>query len=443
MKKLHSSPVDKTHGGLKGTVRVPGDKSISHRALILGALAEGTTQIVGLLEGEDVLRTARALIALGVQVLPPGERTGAWKIIGAGKEGLKPPRSALYLGNSGTSARLLMGTIAGFPISATLLGDPSLSRRPMGRVIKPLAQMGVQFQTSSSGDKLPLRIIGSPSVRPIHYTMQVPSAQVKSAIILAAMRAPGETVITEPQPTRDHTERMLRFFGENIGTNEGQITVRHSTELKGRNMTIPSDPSSAAFLTVAALITPASDILIPNVCVNPLRTGVYDTLREMGADIVFENPRDAYGEPIADIHVRSSRLKGVTVPPERAASMIDEFPILAVAASFAEGTTHMSNLSELRVKESDRLSAIAKGLSSAGVKVEAGEDSLTITGTGTPPKGGCEIQTLLDHRIAMSFLIMGLATAEKIQIDDGETINTSFPYFTDCLNRLGASIASA
>lgn len=443
MKSLHSSPIDKNNGGLKGTVRVPGDKSISHRALILGALAEGTTRITGLLEGEDVLRTARALMSLGVQILPPGERTGAWQIIGVGKEGLKPPRSALYLGNSGTSARLLMGTIAGFPVSATLLGDPSLSRRPMGRVIKPLAQMGVQFQTGNTGDKLPLRIIGSPSVRPIHYTMPVPSAQVKSAIILAALRAPGETVITEPLPSRDHTERMLRFFGENIETGEGKIIVRHSKTLTGRDITIPSDPSSAAFLTVAALITPDSDILIPNVCVNPLRTGVYETLREMDADIVFQSPRESCGEPIADIRVRSSRLRGVTVPAERAPSMIDEFPILSVAASFAEGRTHMPNLSELRVKESDRLNALASGLAAAGVKVEAGEESLTITGTGAAPEGGCEVRTLLDHRIAMSFLVMGLATKDKILVDDGETINTSFPYFVSCLNALGAKLAFA
>jgi len=439
MKTCISKPV----GGLKGAVKVPGDKSISHRALMLGALAEGDTRITGLLEGDDTLGTARALIALGADIAPPDVRNGVWHVRGLGEKPFKNPKAPLYLGNSGTSARLLMGLVSGYTISAVFTGDDSLNRRPMGRVIKPLAQMGARFETSSA-DKLPLRVIGSAALRAIHYRLPVASAQLKSAILLAGLHAGGTTTVVEPQPTRDHTERMLAFLGVDVASRmqkdgSAVITLEGGQRLTGRNIVIPSDPSSIAFLAVAALITKESDIVIPNVLINPRRTGVYDTLKEMGADIAFENLRESGGEPVADIHVRSSALKGVAVPPERVPSMIDEFPILSIAASFAEGETVMTGLAELRVKESDRLSAIAKGLADAGIGVETGEDSLTVRGAaGTPPKGGCTVKTHLDHRIAMSFLVLGLATQEPVAVDDSETISTSFPGFIALLNSLGA-----
>jgi 3-phosphoshikimate 1-carboxyvinyltransferase len=434
--------VSKPVSGLKGIARVPGDKSISHRSLMFGALAEGVTTVTGLLEGEDVLRTAAALTAMGAAIETPAA-TGAWRIRGLGAAPLTSPRAAVYLGNSGTSARLLMGLAGGYPLQATFTGDDSLSRRPMGRVIKPLSQMGVRFETSD-GDRMPLKIIGSDHLSPIEYTLPVASAQVKSAILLAGLHAKGKTVVTEPSPTRDHTERMLRFLGADISSaaqadGSNVITLRGFPKLVARDFTVPSDPSSAAFLAVAALITKDSDVLIPNVSVNPLRAGIYETLREMGGDITFENPREASGEPVADIRVRSSALKGVTVPPERVPSMIDEFPVLSVAASFAGGKTHMSDLSELRVKESDRLAAIAKGLAQTGVTAEMGEDTLTVQG-GRTPKGGCTIAANLDHRIAMSFLVMGLAAKEPVAIDDAETIGTSFPGFAELMNGLGGDI---
>jgi 3-phosphoshikimate 1-carboxyvinyltransferase len=445
MTQLVSHPVASHREGLKGTARVPGDKSISHRALMLGAIAHGVTEVTGLLEGEDVLSTARALMALGVQIHPPASAGGAWRIEGIGQNTLKTPRTALYLGNSGTSARLLMGLMCGYSVTATFMGDDSLSRRPMGRVIKPLAQMGVTFD-ASSGDKLPLRVYGTPSIRAIEYTLPVASAQVKSAIMLAALRAGGNTVIIEPEPTRDHSERMLRHMGANIGVERkggtNVITVHGRPTLQAQDFSVPSDPSSAAFLTVAALITPGSDILIPHVSVNPLRTGIYDTLIEMGADITFSQQRDTTGEPTADIRVKYSALKGVDVPPARVPTMIDEFPVLSVAAAFADGTTRMTGLGELRVKESDRLGAMATGLAAAGVNVEAGDDTLTVHGTGHAPEGGCAIAAKLDHRIAMSFLVMGLATRASIAIDDATTINTSFPGFAKLMNDLGASISA-
>lgn len=436
--------VSKSASGLKGVAKAPGDKSISHRSLMFGALAEGETVVTGLLTGEDVLHTGQALAAMGAGITEPSAPGGEWRIRGVGGEGLKSPRTTVYLGNSGTSTRLLMGVVGGYGISATFTGDASLSRRPMGRVIKPLAQMGVKFE-AAAGDMLPLKITGQPKLRAIEYTLPVASAQVKSAILLAGLHAEGTTTVIEPDPTRDHTERMLNFFGASVASEvkaDGSKVIRMTgfPKLKGQPITVPSDPSSAAFLTVAALITKDSDVLIPNVSVNPLRTGLYDTLKEMGANINFENPRDASGEPVADIRVRSSALKGVTVPPSRVASMIDEFPILSIAASFAEGKTYMSGLKELRVKESDRLLAIAKGLTSAGVLAEMGEDDLAVHGAGKPPEGGCMVVTSLDHRIAMSFLVMGMASKQPISIDDAETITTSFPGFAGLMNGLGAQI---
>lgn len=438
--------VSKPVSGLKGTARVPGDKSISHRSLMFGALAEGVTTVTGLLEGEDVLRTAAALTAMGAAIETPAA-TGAWRIKGLGAEPLTSPRATVYLGNSGTSARLLMGLAGGYPLQATFTGDDSLSRRPMGRVIKPLTQMGVKFETSD-GDKMPLKITGAGNLSPIEYTLPVASAQVKSAILLAGLHAKGKTIVTEPSPTRDHTERMLRFLGADIVSSpqpdgSNVIVLQGFPVLMARDFTVPSDPSSAAFMAVAALITKDSDVLIPNVSVNPLRAGIYETLKEMGGDITFENPREASGEPVADIRVRSSALKGVAVPPARVPSMIDEFPVLSVAASFAEGKTYMSDLSELRVKESDRLAAIAKGLAQAGVKAEMGQDDLTVHGSGKAPEGGCMIAANLDHRIAMSFLVMGLAARQPVAIDDSETIGTSFPGFAELMNRLGAGIGPA
>jgi 3-phosphoshikimate 1-carboxyvinyltransferase len=316
----------------------------------------------------------------------------------------------------------------------------------MGRVTKPLSQMGIGFE--SEGDKLPLKVIGGAKLKPISYTLPVASAQVKSAILLAALHAEGETTVIEPQPTRDHTERLLRYFGVEINCETQKdgsnvIKLKGFPKLKSRDIIVPADPSSAAFLTVAALVTPDSDVTIRNVLTNKLRTGLYDTLIEMGGDITFENPREASGDGVADIRVKSSRLKGVTVPVERVPSMIDEFPILSVAASFAEGKTYMSDLAELRVKESDRLLAIFEGLKGAGVSCEMGEDDLTVTGNGHPPQGGCTVATKLDHRIAMSFLVMGMAAKEPVAVDDAETINTSFPGFKDLMNSLGAAISAA
>jgi 3-phosphoshikimate 1-carboxyvinyltransferase len=436
MTGLVSAPVK----GLKGTAKVPGDKSISHRSLMFGALCKGTTEVTGLLEGEDVLCTAAALSAMGARIERGKDK---WRITGTGA--LQTPKEALYLGNSGTSARLLMGLCGGYPLKATFTGDASLSKRPMGRVLRPLEQMGVKF-TASAGDRLPIVVTGGERLAPISYRLPVASAQVKSAILLAGLHAAGDTVIVEPEPTRDHSERMLRYFGARISNEDRDganvITLSGFPKLTARDIAVPSDPSSAAFLAVAALITNDSDILIPNVSINPLRAGLYDTLRDMGADITFENPREASGEPVADIRARASALKGVTVPPERVPSMIDEFPILSVAAAFASGTTHMSNLAELRVKESDRLAAIARGLKAAGVACEMGQDSLSVTGGGKVA-GGCRIETELDHRIAMSFLILGLAAQQPVAIDDSETIGTSFPGFAALLNGLGARMTAS
>ena len=431
--------------GLSGVARVPGDKSISHRSLMIGALAEGETHIMGLLEGEDVLHTADALRAMGVVIRRPEKAGGLWHVTGVGDKGLQQPDKEIYLGNSGTSTRLLMGLVAGYPITVTFTGDASLSRRPMGRVITPLTEMGAKIE-STDGGKLPLTVTGAQTTKPIRYTLPVASAQVKSAIILAGLHAADDTTAIEPLATRDHTERMLNFFGATVtstiqedGTNA--VTVAPRPTLTGQHVIVPADPSSAGFAAVAALITPGSDIILPQVSINPLRTGLYTTLIEMGADITFENQRDLSGEITADLRVRHSALKGVTVPEARVPSMIDEFPILSIAAAFADGATYMAGLEELRVKESDRLAVMATGLQAAGVDLEMGESSLLIRGRAdTRPQGGCLIETHLDHRIAMSFLVLGMATVEPVMVDDAETINTSFPGFADLMNILGADI---
>jgi 3-phosphoshikimate 1-carboxyvinyltransferase len=422
--------VSKQIAGLRGTVTAPGDKSISHRALMFGALATGETVVTGLLEGEDVICTAEALKAMGADIKKDGD---VWRIRG-GKT-LQTPHAPLNLGNSGTSTRLLMGLVAGYPITAVFSGDASLSRRPMKRVIEPLSQMGAKFE----GERLPLRVAGG-ELRPITYTLPVASAQIKSAILLAALHAPGTTTVIEPEPTRDHTERMLRLFGVKVITEGNKILLQGNQKLTAQNINVPSDPSAAAFPIVAALITKDSDITLPNVLINPLRTGLYTTLIEMGANIRFENKREDSGDIVADIRVRSSVLTGVRVPPERVPSMIDEFPILAVAAAFAEGETIMTNLGELRVKESDRLTAVADMVKAAGVRAIAGEDDLRVTG-GKGVRGGCTIATHMDHRIAMSALIMGMAAEQPVAIDSGEMIATSFPDFAGLMNGLGAKIS--
>ena len=431
--------------GLSGTVSAPGDKSISHRALILGALTVGETRITGLLEGADVAATAAAMRALGADILREGP--GQWAVHGVGIGGLSEPAQALDFGNSGTGARLVMGVVAGHPITATFTGDASLSRRPMGRVIAPLSEIGALFHAREGG-RLPLTLTGAATALPITYALPVASAQVKSAVLLAGLNAPGQTVVIEPAPTRDHTERMLRAFGAEVETEDGPrgVTVVKLTgqpELKPCAIQVPGDPSSAAFLVVAALTVPGSDITVEGVMLNPHRAGLYATLMEMGGDIEITNQREAGGEPIADLRVRSSALKGVEVPPARAPSMIDEYPVLAVAAAFAEGKTALRGLGELRVKESDRLAATAAGLHINGVKAEELEDGLIIAGRGGAVPGGGLVATDMDHRIAMAFLIMGLGAQKPVRVDDGSMIATSFPDFLLLMHRLGALIAAA
>lgn len=431
--------------GLKGRVRLPGDKSISHRALMFGALATGVTEIEGLLLSADVLGTAAALEAMGVPIMRPktDDPRQAWRVYGRGIGGLSAPAGPLDFGNSGTGARLMMGILAGQAFPTTLTGDESLSRRPMGRVLKPLQQMGL---TLSEPDRqtLPLTIIGTPDLIPIRYVSPVASAQVKSAILLAGLHASGETTVVEAAPTRDHTERMLAAFGWPVRTEtvaEGlAITVRGDAQLHGQTLTVPGDPSSAAFVVAAALIAPDSDLTVENVLVNPTRTGFYLTLQEMGADIVFENGREVGGEPVADIRVRSSSLKGVAVPAERAPSMIDEYPILAVVASFAHGTTRMDGLDELKVKESDRLAATWAGLRAAGVAAEVEDVALIVHGGGDVAGGG-QVTTHYDHRIAMAFLVMGLAAQAGMSVDDTRAIDTSFPEFADVMTHIGAEVS--
>lgn len=425
---------------LSGTAAVPGDKSISHRALILGAMAIGRTHVTGLLEGEDVLDTAKAMQAFGATVerLGPGE----WVIDGVGVGGFAEPEGVIDCGNSGTGVRLIMGAMATTPITATFTGDPSLSRRPMGRVTDPLQLFGCEV-TAREGGRLPVTITGATDPVPVRYRTPVASAQIKSAVLLAGLNAPGETVVIEAEPTRDHSERMLAGFGATIRaetTDEGHvITLAGRPELRGQTVMVPRDPSSAAFPVAAALIVPGSEILVPGVSRNPTRDGLYVTLLEMGADISFENEREEGGEPVADLRVRASRLKGVEVPADRAASMIDEFPILSVVAALAEGTTTMRGVAELRVKESDRIDAMARGLEANGVKVEEDRDTLIVHGTGKVV-GGATCATHLDHRIAMSFLVLGLASEQPVSVDDGGPIATSFPDFLPLMRALGADL---
>jgi 3-phosphoshikimate 1-carboxyvinyltransferase len=431
-----------TSSGLKGRIQVPGDKSISHRALIMGALAIGETVIEGLLEGEDVLNTAAALRALGAEVTRGAD--GIWRVHGRGVGGLDEPDQVLDLGNSGTGARLLMGVAGGNPITTFFTGDASLVKRPMARVSVPLEQMGIRF-VSREGGRLPLACIGPEILLPVSYTLPVASAQVKSAILLAGLAAAGETTVIEPQPTRDHTETMMRQFGatlriEDRADGARAITLVGEPELSGQHVQVPADPSSAAFPAVAALITEGSDLVLEKVGINPLRFGLFEVLADMGADITIDPLEDGGGEPLANLTIRSTRLQGRDVPAEIAPRMIDEYPILAVAAAFAEGTTVMNGLAELRVKESDRLAATARGLASCGVEVEESDDRLVVHGTGGKVPGGGMIATDLDHRIAMAFLVLGLGAANPVVIDDGAPIETSFPGFSSLMRGVGADI---
>ena len=427
-------------GPLNGVAQVPGDKSISHRALILGALSVGETRITGLLEGQDVLDTAAAMAAFGAQVERQG--LGEWIVHGVGVGGFSEPESVIDCGNSGTGVRLIMGAMATTPITATFIGDASLSRRPMARVTDPLALFGAQI-TAREGGRLPITIQGAGDPLPVRYRSPVASAQIKSAILLAGLNAPGETVVIEPEPTRDHSERMLAGFGAEIRaetTDEGHVvTLTGRPELRAQPVAVPRDPSSAAFPVAAALIVQGSDIRVPGVSRNPTRDGLYVTLLEMGADIAFENTRKEGGEPVADLVVRHGPLKGVEVPAARVSSMIDEFPILSVIAAFAEGKTVMNGVAELRVKESDRIDAMARGLEANGVRVEETKDSMTVHGMGSVPGGGTAA-THLDHRIAMSFLVLGLATENPVSVDDGGPIATSFPDFLPLMRGLGADL---
>ncbi len=427
---------------LAGKIRVPGDKSISHRALMLGSLAVGRTEITGLLEGEDVLATAAALNALGATAAPAGD--GRWTVDGIGIGGLAEPEDLLDLGNSGTAARLLLGILATHPITAFVTGDASLRSRPMNRIVDPLSRIGARF-TTREGGRLPLAVSGAVNPLPISYRLPVPSAQVKSAVLLAGLNTPGTTMVIEPQPTRDHTERMLRHFGATVASEpiDGggkRIAVEGFPELVAAPISVPGDPSSAAFALVAALIVPGSEVTIEGVGINPLRTGLLECLREMGADITLLNEREEGGEPVADLCARAGTLTGADIPAERAPRMIDEYPILAVAAACARGRTVMRGLAELRVKESDRLAAIAGGLDSCGVRVAVEGDTLIVEGANWP-EGGALIQTQLDHRIAMAFLVLGLAARDPVRIDDGAPIATSFPGFIGLINRLGGAIA--
>ncbi len=442
----HGTPIPMTShacGPLTGQADVPGDKSISHRSLILGALSVGETKITGLLEGEDVLDTAKAMRAFGAEVERDDE--GTWRVHGVGVGGFAEPDQVIDCGNSGTGVRLIMGAMATSPITATFTGDASLNKRPMARVTDPLALFGAQA-VGRSGGRLPMTIVGASDPIPVNYDVPVPSAQVKSAVLLAGLNAPGETVVTEREATRDHTERMLVGFGAEISTevtNAGRIiTLKGQPELKPQTIVVPRDPSSAAFPVCAALITEGSDVLVPNIGLNPTRAGLFTTLREMGADLTYENQREEGGEPVADLRARfSPNLKGIEVPPDRAASMIDEYPVLSVVAAFAEGKTEMRGVKELRVKESDRIDAMAVGLRACDVEVEEGEDWWIVHGRGHGNvPGGATCASHLDHRIAMSFMVLGMATQRPVTVDDGGPIATSFPIFETLMADLGADI---
>ena len=442
----HGAPIPMTSHkctGLSGVVEVPGDKSISHRSLIFGAMALGKTEISGLLEGQDVLDTAKAMEAFGASVTNHGD--GNWTVHGVGVGGFSEPDGVIDCGNSATGVRLIMGAMATHDMTATFTGDASLNKRPMARVTDPIALFGAEAY-GRKGGRLPMTIVGAKHPVPVRYTVPMPSAQVKSAVMLAGLNAPGETVIIEKEATRDHTERMLVGFGAEVDveiTAEGRvITLRGYPELKPQTISVPRDPSSAAFPVCAALITEGSDILVPNIGLNPTRAGLYTTLREMGADLVFKNERLEGGEPVADLRAKfSPNMKGIEVPPERAASMIDEYPILSVVASFAEGDTIMRGVKELRVKESDRIDAMAKGLRANGMDIDEGEDWWIIhgKGMGNVPGGGLA-ETFLDHRIAMSFLILGMGSEKPVHIDDGGPIVTSFPNFEPLMSALGAKL---
>src|SRR5438309_1484550 len=432
-------------GPLRGRVRVPGDKSISHRALIFGALTVGETRIGGLLEGEDVINTAKAMRALGAAVERTGE--GEWRVHGVGVGGFREPRDVLDFGNSGTGCRLVMGAVAGCPITAVFDGDASLRSRPMRRVLDPLELMGARVGEAREGGRLPLTLNGARDPLPIHYRTPVASAQIKSAVLLAGLAAPGTTTVIEPEASRDHTELMLKHFGAEIvstreGTHGRKIALTGQPELRGADVVVPADPSSAAFPIVAALIVEGSDIVLSDVMTNPLRTGLLTTLREMGASIEASQQRGDTGEPMVQLRVRASKLRGVEVPPQRAPSMIDEYLVLAVAASFAEGTTIMRGLQELRVKESDRLEATAAMLRVDGVKVEISGDDLIVEGRGHVPGGGL-VATHMDHRIAMPALVMGLAADKPVKVDDPAFIATSFPDFIPMLRSLWCVCSSS
>lgn len=440
MPVLSGPLITRKAGPLAGTCAAPGDKSISHRALIFGALADGETSITGLLEGDDVLRTAAAMRALGAEV----ERNGAgWKVSGGD---WKAPDQPLYFGNSGTGARLVMGAVAGAGLAACFDGDESLRSRPMGRVLEPLRMMGLS--ATDRDNRLPVAIEANGSLKAVSCKLSKPSAQVKSAILLAALGADGVTKVHEPERCRDHTERMLGAFGVDLSIDPDDaagrfISIAGGQRLRPAKVDVPGDPSSAAFLVAAAVITPGSELTVKNVLINPLRIGFYQTLREMGADIRFDNQRDACGEPVADIVVRHSVLHGVDVPAERAPSMIDEYPILSVVAACANGETMMRGLEELRVKESDRVASTESGLAANGVDVKSGPDWMRVIGDGAAPAGGARVAVHHDHRIAMSFLVMGLAAKASVEIDDSVMIATSFPTFADIMSEIGADLAAA
>jgi len=443
MNEYAKSPLAARRSGpLKGRARVPGDKSISHRALIFGALAVGETRISGLLEGEDILHTAQAMRALGARVERKGE--GEWRVRGVGVGGFREPRETLDFGNSATGCRLVMGALAGCPITATLDGDASLRKRPMQRILDPVELIGARAVSAAEGGRLPITLAGARDLMPVVYRTPVPSAQIKSAVLLAGLAAPGETTVIEAEASRDHTERLLAHFGADITVDADgagrRIRLKGEPELVPAPVKVPADPSSAAFPMVAALIVPGTEIVFTDVMTNPLRTGLITTLREMGADIEVLDRRGDGGEEIADFRVRSSALRGVEVPAARAPSMIDEFPVLAVAASFAQGTTVMRGLNELRVKESDRLAAIAVGLRANAVEVAIEGDDLIVEGRGQVAGGG-KVATHMDHRIAMAFLVMGLAAHNPVAIDDVSFIATSFPGFVPMLRGLGAELA--
>jgi 3-phosphoshikimate 1-carboxyvinyltransferase len=438
-----SSLTARRAAALTGRVRVPGDKSISHRALILGAMTVGETRITGLLEGEDVINTGKAMQALGATVERTGE--GAWTVRGVGVAGFAAPAAALDFGNSGTGCRLVMGAVAGCPIEAIFDGDASLRTRPMRRILDPLEKMGARTKNGAEGGRLPVTVVGARDPMPIEYEAPVPSAQLKSAVLLAGLAAPGATTVIEKEATRDHTEKLLKHFGAHVrvtsfGDHGRRITLQGQPELEAAPVVVPADPSSAAFPLVAALIAPGSDIILDGVMMNPLRTGLLTTLKEMGAAFEILAERNEGGEDVADLRVRAGGMKGVDVPPERAPSMIDEYPILAVAAAFAEGTTRMRGLKELRVKESDRLELTAAMLRVNGVEVEIVDDDLIVHGKGRAPGGGV-VATHMDHRLAMSALMMGLGSDQPVGVDDAAFIATSFTGFVELMRSLGGDLS--